>query len=85
MGEDSLDCTATLILSSKDADVLAKSLKPDNIKNIPNYLSIDCKSDNGKLICTIKILDCTDPKKIMSLKNTIDDLLINIKSVVDSI
>jgi len=30
-------------------------------------------------------LDCNDPKRIMSLKNTIDDLLINIKSIIDSI
>ncbi|MFP3143574.1 MAG: KEOPS complex subunit Pcc1 [Caldisphaera sp.] len=85
MGEDSLGCTATLILPSKDAYILAKSLNPDNIKDVPNYLSIDCKGDDKKLICVIKVLDCNDPKRIMSLKNTIDDLLINIKSIIDSI
>ncbi|AFZ70216.1 hypothetical protein Calag_0449 [Caldisphaera lagunensis DSM 15908] len=84
MDKDSVECTAELVIPNKDANAIAKSLTPDNIKDLPSYLDISCKNENDKLICTIRIKDCKDPKRIMSLKNTLDDLLINIRSIIDS-
>lgn len=85
MDKDSLECSATIILPTKDPDVLVKSLKPDNIKNLPSYLKIDCNGNDNNLICKILITECNDPKRIMTLKNTIDDILINIRSILDSL
>ncbi len=85
MDEDSIECTAELVIFNKDAIAIVKSLTPDNIKDLPNYLDINCRNENDKLICVIKIKDCKDSKRILSLKNTLDDLLINIRSIIDSI
>ncbi|MEM0366560.1 MAG: KEOPS complex subunit Pcc1 [Acidilobaceae archaeon] len=62
---------------------MEEALKPDNTK-LPPWLSIECKSIEDTLECTIR-LDCSMPKRILSLRNTIEDLLISLRAVLESI
>ncbi|MGC8566554.1 MAG: KEOPS complex subunit Pcc1 [Caldisphaera sp.] len=82
---NNIKCVATLRIESEDSNNIVKSLIPDNIKDLPPFIKIKCDDINNVILCNIEITDCNDPKRILSLKNTIDDILINIRAIIDSI
>jgi hypothetical protein len=64
---------------------VARALQPDNIR-APKDLKIACEPNGGEtLVCNIEVSLVEDPAKILTLRNTFDDLIINMKAAIDSL
>jgi len=76
-------CTTSIKVFFEASEALLEAINPDNII-VPEWLSINCKSSPGVLECSISI-DCSLPSRILSLRNTLDDLLRAIKVGIEVI
>ncbi|MEB2792688.1 MAG: hypothetical protein G5Z42_03590 [Caldisphaeraceae archaeon] len=77
-------CNVKITIRHQDSVHIARSLAPDNISE-PNFLRIRCWHFGEKLFCNICVENLENPKRILSIKNTLNDILINLKAVLDSI
>ncbi|MDM7274834.1 MAG: KEOPS complex subunit Pcc1 [Thermoprotei archaeon] len=82
MGEE-VKCTAKLKIKALKAKTLEEALEPDNIITPPG-LKVGCKSRDDTLECTVEV-ECGNPTRILTLRNTIEDLLTTIKAVVETL
>ncbi|MCE4607836.1 MAG: hypothetical protein F7B61_02605 [Caldisphaeraceae archaeon] len=78
-------CSVKITIRHQDSIHIARSLAPDNIKGLPDFLRIRCWHFNEKLFCDIGVENLENPKRILSIKNTLNDILINLKAIIDSI
>ena len=73
-------CRALLRIESADPVSLYKSLEPDN-RQAPPHLRVSCKPAEGTVECVVEVRGCEDPRRILTLRNTIDEILALAKSV----
>ncbi len=76
-----------IIESRNDVDMVAvaRALQPDNLR-APKDIKIACEPvDDETLVCNIEVSPAEDPTKILTLRNTFDDLIINMKAAIDSL
>ncbi|MEB3816754.1 MAG: hypothetical protein LRS46_02275 [Desulfurococcales archaeon] len=78
-----MECRAVLKLPSRWAEALVKSLEPDNITAPPN-VRVECRSAGELVECTI-VVDCREPRDFLRLRNTVDDLLANLKAALEAL
>ncbi|MCE4618154.1 MAG: hypothetical protein F7C82_01505 [Desulfurococcales archaeon] len=77
-------CIARIQVPTPFSSHVARALQPDN-QRTPPYLSVSCKEVQGNLECKVTVEGCSDPKRILTLRNTVDDLLIAIRAALDSL
>ncbi|MEM1873380.1 MAG: KEOPS complex subunit Pcc1 [Acidilobaceae archaeon] len=58
-------------------------MAPDNA-TAPPWLSVKCEATESRLVCRVSV-DCEEPRRVLSLRNTIDDLIVSLKSALDSL
>lgn len=83
MGGEEGSCLATIRVHHSASRDILKAIQPDNVI-VPEWLSIDCRDLDGVLECTVRV-DCRIPSRILSLRNTLDDLLRAIRVAIDVI
>ena len=76
-------CKATVRVTHEASRSLLEAINPDNI-NTPQWLTINCRSFQDVLECVVEV-DCSSPTRILSLRNTLDELLRAIKSGINAI
>jgi len=75
-------CTALLKVPVGDerlARAVESALEPDN-ENVPAWLRVECRASGCLVECWVKVEGCEDPRRIMSLRNTLDDLILNLRA-----
>lgn len=63
---------------------VAGALEPDN-RAAPPWLSVSCSEVEGYIECLVFVDGCGEPRRILSLRNTIDDLLRSYKAAFDAV
>jgi hypothetical protein len=76
-------CKATVRVAHEASKSLLEAVNPDNI-HTPQWLSINCRSLPDMLECVVEV-DCSNPTRILSLRNTLDELLRAIKTGINAI
>ena len=79
-------CQARLrvAVGAEAAAALARALEVDNLSAPPD-VAVTCRTLGDDLICDISVKNCDDPRKVLSLRNTIDDLLISLRAALESL
>ena len=79
------ECIAVVEMDIPHPDAVAEAIEPDN-RGAPSHVSIECRVKGGAVICIIRVEDCKgNPSRILTLRNTIDDLTSAVKVALDSI
>lgn len=76
-------CTASIKIKTPYARELGLALAPDNIQ-APRDIEVECKPRGEYLVCQVSVI-CLEPQGILRLRNTLDDLLSNIKAALDAL
>ncbi len=63
---------------------VAEAVEVDN-EVAPPWLRVSCTWQSGTVKCTVVVEDCREPRRILSLRNTLDDLLIALKAASDAV
>ncbi len=63
---------------------VAEAVEVDNA-SAPTWLSVKCAWESGVVRCVAVVKDCGDPRRVLSLRNTLDDLLIALKAASDAV
>jgi hypothetical protein len=66
-------CVGELELEGPPA--VAEALEVDNMVT-PPWLSATCTHSGGSIRCRVEVGGCGDPKRILSLRNTLIDILL---------
>jgi len=78
------ECSARIVVHVDKPNDLARALRPDNEES-PPWLRVSCRPlDEDRLECLIEI-ECTEPMDLLRLRHTVDDLLANIKAVIEAL
>ena len=80
MGENI--CKAELKLPGPRS--LAEAIQVDNME-APGWLKAECVWSQGFISCRIEVEGCNDPKRIMSLRNTIFDIILCYRAAADAV
>ncbi|BAN90201.1 KEOPS complex subunit Pcc1 [Aeropyrum camini] len=75
-------CTAEITIPG--GPEIAGSLEPDNIQT-PPWLKVSCTSPGEVVVCRVEVEGCDSPRRILSLRNTLDDLLRSYRAAADSL
>ncbi len=76
------ECEAVIVVETPYARALAEALEPDN-RSTPPHVMVSCQGGEDKVSCRVMVRGCEEPRRILTLRNTIDDLLISAKAAVD--
>jgi len=79
-------CTAALRIPLGDPSIarsLAEALEADN-RTAPSWLEVTCRADGSSLECMVEVHGCGDPRRLMSLRNTLDDLILNMRAALEA-
>ncbi len=80
MSEEPLRIRIEIEIPTDHAAEIEKSVSVDNV-GIPE--GIELKLYHGdRVLYVIAECTCVEPKKILSLRNTVDDLLVNVNAVL---
>lgn len=73
-------CTALLEVEPGEwaAEALERALNPDNLQ-APEGVRVECWAEGPRLICSVTV-DCSEPRGILRLRNTLDDLILNLRA-----
>jgi len=63
---------------------VVSSLNVDN-KLTPKGVTATCQQERSLVICEVRVKECDDPRRVLTARNTIDDLLINLRASLASI
>ena len=83
MGGQEARCIAVVRVRHRASQDILRAIEADNVV-APPWLSIDCR-DLGELLECIVEVDCSTPSRILSLRNTLDELLRAIRVAVETI
>ncbi len=78
------ECNAVIEVKTSDAIHLASALQPDNL-TAPPHVTVNCMAEGLYLVCRVTVLGCSDPRRILTLRNTIDDLLYSLKAALEAV
>ncbi|MEN2999888.1 MAG: KEOPS complex subunit Pcc1 [Acidilobaceae archaeon] len=76
-------CIARVKVSTESAAALLEAVEPDNAR-APEWLQVSCRQAEGALECLVE-LSCEDPQRLLSLRNTLDDLLLSLRAALDAL
>ncbi|MCE4627696.1 MAG: hypothetical protein F7C34_00910 [Desulfurococcales archaeon] len=76
-------CEAELELEVSDPESLWRALEPDNLE-APPHLRVSCSPADRTLRCRVEVVGCEDPRRILTLRNTLDEILVLARAVEDS-
>lgn len=62
---------------------MVEALEPDN-RAAPRWLKIECRALEGAIECTIE-MDCEHAERVLSLRNTLDDLMISLRASLEAV
>lgn len=78
-------CRAGIFLEITDPNALVKALEPDNMV-VPEHVKVECIPEGGRAVaCVIEVSGCRNPRRILTLRNTIDEILALAKTVEELI
>ena len=80
-------CKAKIEVETRYPRDVLESIEPDNLVS-PQHISIECRETGRGIECEIIVRGCEDPKRVLTLRNTIDDILMTLRaslSVIDKI
>ncbi|MCE4611162.1 MAG: hypothetical protein F7B17_04230 [Desulfurococcales archaeon] len=63
---------------------VADALEVDN-KIAPPWLSVSCRWESGEVKCRVVVRECSSPRRILSLRNTLVDILLCYRAAMDSL
>ncbi len=66
-----VECRVEVVLEGLDRDIAA-AVEPDN-RSSPPGVEVECRGGED-LYCIIEV-DCSSPREVLRLRNTVDDLL----------
>ncbi len=79
------ECIAIIEMDVQYPDAVLNAIEPDN-RDSPPHVKVNCRVAGGLLICTIMVWGCSsNPSRILTLRNTIDDLTSAVKTALESI
>ena len=81
--DEEAKCTAKLKIKALKARALEEALEPDNIVTPPG-VKIECKGENDFLECIAEV-ECGNPMRILTLRNTLEDLLTAVKAIRETL
>ena len=76
-------CTASIRIRTPYARELSLALTPDNLQ-APKGIEVECEPEEEYLVCRVSVV-CPEALGVLRLRNTIDDLLSNIKAALDAL
>jgi homoserine kinase len=76
-------CKAVLEIEGPEAEALAKALEPDNLQ-APEDVRVECRAEGDVLICRVSV-ECSDARGILRLRNTLDDLILNLRAAASAL
>lgn len=68
----------------KSADAIARSLNVDN-KTSPQGVVASCSASGSKIVCEVEVSGCDDPKRVLTARNTADDLILDLRAAMSSL
>ncbi len=74
-------CTAEVEIETSHVSELLASLEPDN-ENVPKHLNVSCRPSSRGVLCSISV-DCSYPERMLTLRNTLDEIIVLSKTVLD--
>ncbi|GAB6147788.1 KEOPS complex subunit Pcc1 [Stetteria hydrogenophila] len=76
-------CRAVLEVEDPHAEALARALEPDNLQ-APSGVEVACRAEGRRLVCEA-LVDCSEPRGVLRLRNTLDDLILNLKAALSAL
>jgi len=80
-------CTALLrvpVAGERLARAVESALKPDN-DEAPGWLRVECRASGRLVECWVEVEGCEDPRRILSLRHTLDDLILNLRASLTAV
>ena len=68
----------------ESADAIARSLNVDN-KASPRGVIASCAASGSRIICDVEISGCDDPRRVLTARNTADDLILDLRAAMSSL
>ncbi len=82
---DKAVCVARLRIEAGGmARALLDSIEPDN-RPTPGWLRVECTANGNVLECIVEVEGCGDPRRVLSLRNTVDDLMQSVKAALSAL
>ncbi len=63
---------------------IAEALEVDN-KFAPPWLSVSCRHEGSVIVCNVEVKECREPRRILSLRNTLIDILLCYRAALESL
>lgn len=78
-----MKCSVSLVVRCPQA--VYKAIQPDNLE-VPEWLRVECTYDEElQAVSCLVEAECGDPRRILSLRSTADDILQSIKASLDAL
>lgn len=77
-------CRADIIIETVYARAVRDSIQPDNASP-HDWLKVECKASDDRLHCVVTVEGCRDPRRLLTLRNTVDDLLEAVKTALSAL
>ncbi len=78
------ECVVEVEFEAPDPRAVVAALEPDN-QAAPEDTSVECKALEGRVWCRVIVKPCTGSRKVLRLRNTVDDLLQAARAAVEAI
>ncbi|MGC9071658.1 MAG: hypothetical protein ACP5HK_03045 [Acidilobus sp.] len=86
MGEENT-CSISIEINVGDprtAESLTSSLNVDNVL-APTGISVKCESQGPFIRCDINANGCENPRRLLTMRNTVDDLILGLRAALYTI
>jgi len=77
-------CEARIVIETENSVHLVRALEPDNL-DAPGHVSVECRALSGLIECAVRVDGCEDPKRVLTLRNTVDEIILISKSVENAL
>ena len=78
------ECIARIVIETAHARILYEAVEPDN-RDAPSHIKVSCTPEDNSLECEVMVEGCEDPKRVLTLRNTVDDLLLALRSALEAL
>ncbi|MEB3847229.1 MAG: hypothetical protein GSR74_04560 [Desulfurococcales archaeon] len=78
------ECIARIVVETAHARILYDAVEPDN-RDAPPHIKVSCTPKDNALECTVRVTGCGNPKRVLTLRNTVDDLLLALRSALEAL
>ena len=77
------ECTALVEVDGVDAEAIVTALEPDNA-TAPQGVEARCRVEGGRVSCVVRV-SCGNASGILRLRNTLDDLILNLRAALEAL